>query len=200
MFMSKQESFVSARPVSRPPAAAPQPAARPIDGMLAGTQVETVTGWMPVERLSAGDEIHTYDGGLRAVRAVRLLRLGSCPRVLIPGGALGNDARLILPAGQRVLVDGPAMETLFDLPLAVAKVGDLIGLNGIRALEPIERADLWQVVFEEEELVWSAGAMRLHCPAEDPARGQFFEQLSPAQARLYALSMRGEGAALALAA
>ena len=200
MFMSRQESFTIARPV--PPVARPvsEPASRPDEGVLAGTLVETVTGWLPIERLSAGDEIYTHDGGLRPIRALRRHSVGPCPRILISGGVLGNDQSLSLPAGQQVLVDGPALETLFDLPVAVARVGDLVGHEGIRALEPAGRADLWQLMFDEEELVWAAGAMRLYCPAHDPARDRFFETLSPAQARLYALSMRTTSGINALAA
>jgi len=42
--------------------------------------------------------------------------------------------------------------------------------------------------------------MRLYCPSHDPARDRFFETLSPAQARLYALSMRTTSGINALAA
>lgn len=204
MFMPRLESLARhatrARPVSPIPSETEQPAARPAEGMLAGTLVETIAGWVPVERLHAGDAVYTQDGGLRQVRATRHLRRGPCPRVLIPGGALGNDNTLALPAGQLVQVDGEALAALFDLPLGLARAGDLLGLDGIHALAPAPRTDLWQLIFDEEELVWAAGALRLHCPPRDCSRAQFFERLSPAQARLYALSTGSAGRTQARAA
>lgn len=200
MFVPNQESFVRARPITSVAKEISEPTSRPMEGMLAGTLVETITGWHPVERLFAGDAVYTQDGGLRQVQAIRNLRRGPCQRVMIPGGVLGTDAALTLPVGQLVLVEGPALESLFDLPMALARVGDLAGLSGIRALKLVAQTDLWQLIFDEEELVWTAGALRLHCPARDSTRENFFERLSPTQARLYALAMGGDRTPLAQAA
>lgn len=193
MFMPRQENFARditlAHPLRPTDPVDPNPPLRQAEGMLSGTLVETSKGWMQIERLGAGAKVYTQDGGLRQVKAMRHQRRGSCPRVLIPGGALGNDAALELPADQLVLVDGRALETLFDMPLALARAGDLLGFAGIRALAPDTRTDLWQMIFDEEELVWTAGALRVHCPSRDCTREGFFERLSTAQARLYALSM-----------
>ena len=77
-------------------------------GLIAGTLVESATGWTPVENLRIGDAVQSYDGGLaRVVGLDREWITASLSAYVLhlPGGALDNCSDLILLPGQNLLVD-----------------------------------------------------------------------------------------------
>ena len=89
----------------RQPSVVPAPV---IGGIVAGTLVETETGWLPVENLRIGTRVHTLDGGL--TRVLALDRRSLAPQaetslIHVPGGHFDACSDLMLVPGQHVLLD-----------------------------------------------------------------------------------------------
>ena len=141
-------------------------------GLAAGTPVETRGGWRAVETLRPGDAVQTLDGGL--ARIVAMDRTWALPAMQgsvlnLKGGAFGNCADLTLLPDQHVLLDlNPSDPVTGGLPDAL---GALIPAQALDGHPGITRRTLrapLQVVtllFAEEELVWAASGVLLHCPA-----------------------------------
>jgi hypothetical protein len=162
-------------------------------GLPAGMLVETATGWRRVEALEPGDLIATVEGSLRPLRAALRVAARDCGRVAVPEGVLHNNSATVLPGNQMVMIDGLLPERLFGLSLALARAGDLVGMQGIA---PVERAgcDLWQLRFEREEVIWANGGMCLHCPARGPSAMPAYPRLSRTEARRYVRAVGGRPA------
>ncbi len=173
-------------------------------GMAAGTLVETRTGWTPVERLRAGDAVHTLDGGLRKIAAMDrswLLPAMQGDILAVPGGAFGNCADLVLLPDQHVLLDLDREDIAQgDLPDALAMLipaSTLDGYRGIqcrRAARPLEAITL---LFPEEELVWAASGVLIHCPSiaaggQSVPQGDVATCLAAPQARRILMARAGE--------
>lgn len=157
-----------------------RPASSCKGGVLPETLIETGRGFLQARELKAGDTVFTFDGGCQDVQSIKL----SVPRLTammrVPAGALGNDCDLVLPADQMVALDMDVAESLFDVPVVVAKLVSLAGYNGIATAEPQRIARVY-IEFDEEELLWAESGMLILAsrPQEDSA----FTQLSLTQAR-----------------
>jgi hypothetical protein len=163
-------------------------------GLMAGTRIETATGWRPVERLASGDLVHTRDGGLKpVVRVDRSFYRG--PRgpeglrgvLRVPGGALMNCTPMLLLPDQHVMFDTPFAEAVLGTPLTLVPGR---ALNGFRGIHPVRVEGPSEVVtlrFAEEEIVWANTGVMVHCPAlgedeAEPFRSDFFTVLDGARA------------------
>jgi hypothetical protein len=141
-------------------------------GLAAGTAVEARTGWRPVETLRPGDAVHTLDGGLRRIAAMDrswLLPAMQGSVLHLPGGTFGNCDDLVLLPDQHVLIDVSAGDPATgDLPDTLGALMPALALDGWKgttlrlAVKPLEVVTLF---FAEEELVWAATGVLMHCPA-----------------------------------
>lgn len=95
-------------------------------GLYASTPVLTATGWQTMASLAPGDLILTRDLGLTPIAASQTELRPALWSVRLPAGALGNDAPVMLPPGQPVLI-----ESRFALPFC----GECIALVPAMALE-----------------------------------------------------------------
>lgn len=153
-------------------AAAIVPAAPVISGLAAGTPVEARAGWCPAEDLRPGAAVYTLDGGLRPLAAIdrRWVLPGMAAEVIaVPGGAFGNCADLMLLPDQHLLVDlhrdDPVIGGIPDALAVLIPAAALEGFRGatrVRAPVPLQVLTL---MFGEDELVWAASGVLLHCPA-----------------------------------
>jgi hypothetical protein len=175
------------------------PALPVTSGLAAGTPVETRNGWRAVETLRPGDAVQTLDGGLARIAAMDrtwLLPAMQGAVLDLPGGAFGNCADLTLLPDQHLLLDlDPADAPMVGLPDALAVLMPAQAFEGYRGITrrtvraPLEVVTL---MFAEEELVWAASGLLLHCPAvRDGAgslpQGDIFPCLgAPATRRLLA--------------
>ncbi|NIZ14355.1 Hint domain-containing protein, partial [Phaeobacter sp. HF9A] len=108
-------------------------------GFLAGTMVATATGWRPVEGLRPGDEVLTFDHGMRPVTSVerQVLVLGdtACAQdmapIYIPRDALGNRNPLWVKPEQGILIEHDLLEDGLGDPFAVVPACALEGYRGI---------------------------------------------------------------------
>ena len=176
-------------------------------GMAAGTPVETRNGWRAVEALRPGDAVQTLDGGLRRIAAMDrtwLLPAMQGSVLDLAGGAFGNCDRVTLLPDQHVLLDLDCTDHTGGLPDALAALMPALALDGhpgitrrtVRA--PLEVVTL---MFAEEELVWAASGVLLHCPAVRHGagclpQGDIFPTLpAPAARRLLAARAAQDDAA-----
>ena len=157
-------------------------------GLVAGTLVETATGWRAVETLRRGDHIHTFDGGLREVVAVdHNWLMPGCDTALIrlPGGTLNNCADLSLLPGQHLMIDTWEDSIAAVTPLVPADA--LAGLHGTTRQTITAPVEIITPLFAEEEVIYANGGLLLHCPgiADGPGTaptGGFFTALNRAEA------------------
>jgi hypothetical protein len=168
-------------------------------GLLAGTRVETATGWRAAETLRRGDLVHSFDGGLRPVVAVDRdwLVPGADSVLVLPGGALNTSGDLHLLPGQMILLEGWADDLPGGAPVALGPAEALEGLFGTRRMTVARPAEVLIPVFAEEEGIYTDGGLLMHCPgvAAGPngrSEDEFFARLDLATTR--ALLARRSGA------
>ncbi len=213
MFIPRSRSFTEARPASAPveklrapvgetaqqaarSTPHPWPAAlAPLDaprgGLSEGTLVESRSGWQPIESLAAGDEIFTYDGGLRRIKAItrhafEMRRTENAPAFLvsIPGGVLGCTATTKVMPEQRLLIESPFLEESHGICAALVRAADLIGISGIRMDLGAAQRRVFALQFEEEEIIWASSGLLCHAPeARAPFGSGFFPELHRHDAR-----------------
>ncbi|MGQ0565455.1 MAG: Hint domain-containing protein [Gemmobacter sp.] len=176
-------------------------------GLAAGTPVETRGGWRAVETLRPGDVVQTLDGGLARIAAMD--RTWALPAMQVSvldlaGGAFGNCGRVTLLPDQHLLLDLDAADQTGDLPDALGALFPANALDGHRGVTrrtvraPLEVVTL---MFAEEELVWAASGLLLHCPAVrhgagSAPQGDIFPSLPAPAARRLLAARRAEDAAL----
>lgn len=140
-------------------------------GLLAGTKVATQLGWRPVETVAVGDEVLTFDNGLRRVVAVEreIIRFDplDCDEadwpLCVPAGALGNKVPTMILPGQAVMIESDAAEMLYGDPFAVVPAEVLDGYAGIERCLPENRLEIVTLRFEEDELVFVSSGLLIHC-------------------------------------
>lgn len=184
-------------------------AALPVtSGLAAGTPVESAQGWCPVETLHPGMRVQTLDGGL--ARIVAMDRTWLLPPmqggvVHLPGGAFGNCDDLLLLPDQHVLLDLRADDAAVPgLPDALAVLIPALALQGQggAALRPQRKPlEVVTLVFAEEELVWAASGLLLHCPGTAQGAGALpggdtFPRLGEPAARRLLAARAAEASAL----
>ena len=161
-------------------------------GLIAGTLVETATGWTPVEDLRIGDAVQSYDGGL--ARVVGLDRewitasLGAYV-LHLPGGALDNCSDLILLPGQNLLVDTLNDADLPDDVVALIPAAALEGVLGTTRARIEKPLEIITPRFADDEAIFANSGTLLHCPGIrqtglQPA-SDFFTTLNLLEARAF---------------
>ncbi len=176
MFIQDQSTFTAAKDIELvlpPVGRAPHPK---LTGLTAGTMIETSTGWRSVETLEPGDEIYTFDGGLRPLRRVNQMflttgadQLRRSGLVLVPGGVLGACAPLELMPDQHLLVQGRAVDALMGVPAALIPARAFTGLMGIRFIRATAAVCASTLEFDDEEAIWANNGMLFHCAGRDAA-------------------------------
>ncbi len=153
-------------------------------GVLAGSLVETEAGWRPVETLSRGTRVATYDGGFRSVARVERHHVWPATEtkvIHVPGGALDNCAEFSLLPGQYVLVTSKVAEEVLDRAGALIPASALVGYRGIRQRNLLRPVEVLSLCFASEEIVYVNSGALIHCAAEGPdasaANSSFFEVL-----------------------
>ena len=156
-------------------------------GLMAGTRVASNLGWRPIEALTVGDKVLTFDNGMQEIadirRAVMWLDAPQSAEamwpVIVPVGALGNREPLTLLADQGVLIESEAATDAFGDPFAVVPAAALDGVRGIYRAQPMQRVELIAIYFAQEEVIYAEGGAMLHCPADTSTLDKFLD--TPAQ-------------------
>lgn len=142
-------------------------------GLLSGTRLATGLGWRPVETLTVGDQVLTFDSGLQPITQIdrKPLWIGTAraPRkflpLRVPAGALGNrEAMDILPQ-QFVMIESDAAEELFGDPFSIIKAKAFDGIGGIESRSVMPGEEAIVLHFANEEIVFDRSGTLFYCPS-----------------------------------
>lgn len=147
-------------------------------GITAGTRLETIHGPKPVEDIRTGDLIWTFDNGLQEVQSIqresgrsRLNTNGSSSRLVwIDAGALDNQAPLVLPPNQPILIESDLAEMAFGDPFAVVTADSLIGEAFACFISDGEVFDTYRIKFSLPQLAYCAGGALVWFDGADTGR------------------------------
>ncbi|MDT8328289.1 MAG: Hint domain-containing protein [Roseovarius sp.] len=142
-------------------------------GLVSGTRVATAIGWRPVEALTAGDRVLTFDNGLQPLVDVNRQPLWSgknaCPQNFWPlelaRGALGNRGSLTILPHQVVMLESDTAEEIWGDPFALLPALALDGANGVSRVPPARDAEVSVLHFEEEQVVFAEHGLMFLCPS-----------------------------------
>lgn len=141
-------------------------------GLLTGTHVASNLGWRPVEALTVGDQVLTFDHGMQTVLDIQRERfltpemaMNSLQRPIhVPSEALQNRRDLWLMPEQGLLVESDEAEDAVGDPYAVISANMLIGFRGISSGVPSETIEVTTLAFAKDEVVYVEGGMLAYCP------------------------------------
>ncbi|WP_300519404.1 Hint domain-containing protein [Aliiroseovarius sp.] len=144
-----------------------------LHGFAAGTVVATHLGWRPVEAVTIGDYVMTFDNDMQPITAVTrgasCLATGDFPEHLlpieVPAGVLGNDRTMIVLPEQSVMVESDAAEELLGDPFALIPARALLGFRGIDLLHPAHPIDVVTLHFEQDQVIYADGGALVFCSA-----------------------------------
>lgn len=165
-------------------------------GFMAGTHVASSLGWRPVEALTVGDEVLTFDHGMQPIvelgRETLVLSEGpmeaaQCP-LLVPRDALNNRVPMYLMPDQGVLIESDLVEDAKGDPFAVVPACALDGYRGIQRLHPGARMELIVPRFAQDQVIYLEAGFLGYAPAQrdllaDPTGAELYSVLSHRDAR-----------------
>lgn len=171
-------------------------------GFMAGTHVASNLGWRPVEALTVGDEVLTFDHGMQPVvelgRETLLLSEEPldamlCP-LLVPRDALNNRVPMYLMPDQGVLIESDLVEDVQGDPFAIVPACALDGYRGIQRLHPGARMELIVPRFARDQVIYLEAGFLGYAPAQrdlvaDPTGEELYSVLSHKDARDLVLAM-----------
>lgn len=125
----------------------------------AGTMIETKTGKVPVEHLTAGMMLSTMDNSWQPVRAVMsctVVANAALAPVVIDKGALGNTEELIVSPAHRMLIADWRAELLFGESEVLVGAetlcnGDTIYRRRVQSLM------YYHILLDQHEVIYAAG-------------------------------------------
>lgn len=143
-------------------------------GLVAGTLVESESGWCPIETLPKGGALRTLTGEFAWPEQLewrRVLPRDQALVVMLPAGCLDASADLALLPGQMLVVDtmgDPGLDGSHALVPALAT----LALEGARALKPERPFEVVIPHFAEARAVRAQSGVVLLCEgAEAGGRG-----------------------------
>ena len=137
----------------------------PQTGFLPGAKLITSIGSQPVERLSSGMKVLTFDGGFQHVTQVERIILNAGTSVIsVPKGVIGNADEIQLPHDQGLMFDAEMSQEAFVEPFSLITASQMDGHWGIKRETLDEPTVLTRIHFAQDEVILSTiGAMFL-CP------------------------------------
>lgn len=140
-------------------------------GLLAGGRVATSMGWCPVEALTAGDLVVTFDNGMQPVAEARretilvteMIAPNAYGAVLVPSGALGNSSDFELLPDQGVMIESDAACDFFGDPFAVVPAKSLVGYRDISRIPARSQIDAVTLTFASEQVIYLHGGATVYC-------------------------------------
>lgn len=140
------------------------------EGLLTGAMVATDTGWRKVENIVAGDQVLTFDSGLREVVSVETAQIecqyapGRQSYVLdVPVGVLGNRRDMKILPSQELVIESDFAEDQFGDPFVLLPALMLLGYKGISKSLLDRKMAAHMLVFEREEVAHVNGAALILC-------------------------------------
>ena len=124
-----------------------------------GTTIDTPKGPQPIERLEIGDLVSTRDNGAMPIVWAgkrRVLGRGKYAPICIAAGALGNSDLLRVSPEHRMLIEGPLVEVLFELPSVLVAAKHLVGLDGV-SQENVGEITYHHLLFASHQIIRGGG-------------------------------------------
>ncbi len=142
-------------------------------GMPMGTLVETDAGWEAVETLVVGQKLVTTEGETKALTRVEH-SFATLPKdqgfIHIAGGIFPGVSDLVLLPDQLVMITSSLAEARYGTPDILLPAAALDVAMGVEVASGGIAVQLTSFGFEDEEVIFAAGDLRLHCPkAKDRA-------------------------------
>ncbi len=134
-------------------------------GITSGTRIATDKGWRPVETLSVGQRILTFDNGpqdiIAITRAVQFVHDDIAPDfanpIHVPAGVIGNSAPMVLLPEQNVMIESDEAEGRTGDPFALIPAKALVGFRGVERFRALRPFEVFTLHFENDELVYAEG-------------------------------------------
>ncbi len=126
---------------------------------VAGTNIRTLNGEVPVEDLKAGDMIMTLDNGAQPLRWIGQRTVpgkGNLAPIRIRAGTFGSHGTLMVSPQHRVLVQDVRAEMFFGEEQVLVAAKDLINDRSVRQVQQ-EQVTYVHLLFDEHQVVWSQG-------------------------------------------
>lgn len=140
-------------------------------GFVGGINVASNLGWRPVDSLSVGDKVLTFDHGMREIVDIQREVLGMTGEtarrvacVHVPQDALVNRRDLWLMPEQGLLLESNAVSDILGDPFAILPAKALDGFRGIEMAEPPTEIEVTTLAFRHDELIYVEGGMLAYCP------------------------------------
>ncbi len=134
-----------------------------------GTLIETSEGLVRVEDLKVGDQVLTYDNGLRPVCWIGSRGLSQnqledkthLKPIVIRANALGPgypQRDLIVSPQHRILVSSAIAKRMFDCKDILLPAKKLLPLSGVDVLDDLSGGVRYHhILFDKHEIIWSNG-------------------------------------------
>ncbi len=141
-------------------------------GFLSGTLVATDRGWRPIDHLTVGEKVLTFDNGFQMVTEIQRSIIGDANGALMPAerpvfvplGAMGNDRDLTLMPDQGVIMENTDTADPLDDPFVVVPSRALTVCDAVHTLEPDHPLMATLIAFEGDEVVYTEGGLLAFCP------------------------------------
>ena len=131
-----------------------------------GAPISTPGGEVPVECLNVGDRVLTYDHGYRPIRWIGSARVtlnrmnDDLAPVRIEPNAMGRGqpsrAVTVSPA-HRIFWSGALAELMFGEREVLVAAKHMVNGREVRRIRDIESVTYWHLLFDDHEIVFSAG-------------------------------------------
>jgi Hint domain len=138
-------------------------------GVLAGTQVRTTEGVLPVEFLEPGDRIITRDGALRLMSVTSSWHTAAT-LIRVCASSLGYDrpeVDLLVAPGQHIVIRDWRAKVLYGGDVASVAASRLVDGEYVRT-ERLPIARIVTLQFEQPQVIFAEG-LELACDAIAPA-------------------------------
>lgn len=139
-------------------------------GFLHGTKVATISGWKPVELLTAGDPVRTLDNGFQEIRRVSKdfvsvpadeERQDFLPVQVPPRAAHNGRTVWLMPEqGMAVAASGGRMNKE-DVVVVPARL--LSGHFSFQSQSPAQGFEVTSLFFDRDEIVFLEGGFQAYC-------------------------------------
>lgn len=136
-------------------------------GLYASTPVQTAFGWRFAGSLGPGDLVMTQEAGLVPIQHIATEFRPALWSVLIPQGALGNTAPVLVPPGQPVLVRSRHAMPFSGDDLALLPATALEGWRGIAPFVPTKAEPILQFRLDRPGQVNAGPGLGLGCDGCD---------------------------------
>ncbi len=128
------------------------------DGIIAGTNVMTMQGELPVETLAVGDKIITRDSGMAVLREIRILTLSVAP-IRFKAGSLGHtrpDRDTYLSPDAKVHLRDWRAQALYGKSSVLVCASKIVDGEYVAQM-PCRDVMAFELVFDQEHILYADG-------------------------------------------